>query len=102
MKIVSTAATGCGVTAGVTDGRGPRGNKGKGRSKDEREPVRRVGSSGAWDAYLARHPTGFYADLARAQRDQLAEPKGDSPTGIMRKFNTGFESSAISECRLQQ
>jgi formylglycine-generating enzyme required for sulfatase activity len=24
----------------------------------------------AWDAFLAKHPTGFYSDLARAQRDK--------------------------------
>jgi hypothetical protein len=26
----------------------------------------------AWDAFLARHPTGYYADLARVQRGRLA------------------------------
>jgi len=30
-----------------------------------------VGTRTAWDAFLAAHPTGFYADLARAQRAKL-------------------------------
>jgi Caspase domain len=30
-----------------------------------------VGTKEAWDAFLAAHPTGFYANLARAQRAKL-------------------------------
>jgi hypothetical protein len=36
------------------------------------ELAEQVGTSGAWDAFLANYPSGFYADLARAQRDKLA------------------------------
>jgi hypothetical protein len=30
-----------------------------------------MGTQEAWDAFLSAHPTGFYADLARAQRAKL-------------------------------
>jgi WD40 repeat protein/uncharacterized caspase-like protein len=36
------------------------------------EFAERVGTQEAWDLYIAAHPTGFYADLARAQRNKLA------------------------------
>jgi hypothetical protein len=32
----------------------------------------RVGSREGWDAFLARYPSGYYADLARVQRGKLA------------------------------
>ncbi len=36
------------------------------------ELAERVGTREAWDSFVAAHPTGFYADLARAQRNKLA------------------------------
>jgi Caspase domain len=33
-----------------------------------------VGTAQAWDAFLVRHPGGFFADLARQQRAKLATP----------------------------
>ena len=33
-----------------------------------------VGTAQAWDAFLVRHPSGFFADLARQQRAKLATP----------------------------
>ncbi len=36
------------------------------------EFAERVGTKEAWEAFLAVHPSGFYADLARAQRDKIA------------------------------
>jgi hypothetical protein len=38
------------------------------------EAAERIGTKEAWDAFLAVHPAGFYASLARAQRDKLAPP----------------------------
>jgi tripartite-type tricarboxylate transporter receptor subunit TctC len=32
----------------------------------------RANSRAGWDAFLQRYPSGYYADLARAQRDRLA------------------------------
>src|SRR4051812_3753229 len=36
------------------------------------EMAERVGTKEAWDFFVAAHPTGFYADLAHAQRNKLA------------------------------
>jgi len=36
------------------------------------EFAERVGTKEAWEAFLSVHASGFYADLARAQRDKLA------------------------------
>jgi uncharacterized caspase-like protein len=36
------------------------------------ELAERVGTREAWDSFIAAHPSGFYADLARAQRNKLA------------------------------
>src|ERR1700761_2262823 len=32
----------------------------------------RVGTKEAWDSFIAAYPTGFYSDLAKAQRNKLA------------------------------
>ena len=36
------------------------------------EAAAKVGTREAWDAFLAKHPVGFYSDLARAQRGKVA------------------------------
>jgi uncharacterized caspase-like protein len=36
------------------------------------EMAERVGTKEAWDFFIAAHPSGFYADLANAQRNKLA------------------------------
>jgi WD40 repeat protein len=36
------------------------------------EFAERVGTVEAWDLYIAAHPTGFYTDLAKVQRNKLA------------------------------
>jgi Caspase domain len=36
------------------------------------EFAERVGTREAWDSFVAAHPSGFYTDLARAQRNKLA------------------------------
>ncbi len=36
------------------------------------ELAERVGTREAWDSFVAANPSGFYADLARAQRNKLA------------------------------
>jgi hypothetical protein len=37
------------------------------------ELAERVGTGPAWDSFIAAHPTGFYAELARAQRNKLEQ-----------------------------
>jgi Caspase domain len=39
------------------------------------EIAERVGTREAWDSFLAAHDTGFFADLARSQRQKLAGVK---------------------------
>jgi uncharacterized caspase-like protein len=36
------------------------------------ELAERVGTKDAWDSFVAAHPSGFYTDLAKAQRNKLA------------------------------
>ncbi|MBY0298255.1 MAG: caspase family protein [Methylobacterium sp.] len=43
------------------------------------EFAERVGTKEAWGSFLAAHPTGFYADLARAQLSKLTVGAGASP-----------------------
>jgi hypothetical protein len=40
------------------------------------ELAERVGTLDAWESFLAVHPSGFYASLARQQRDKLLPPAG--------------------------
>jgi uncharacterized caspase-like protein len=35
------------------------------------ELAERIGTKAGWDAFVINYPTGFYADLAKAQRDKL-------------------------------
>lgn len=39
--------------------------------KADFELVQKIGTTRAWEVFLGTHPTGFYADLARAQIEQL-------------------------------
>lgn len=39
----------------------------------EYEVAERIGTKGAWDSFLKNHPTGFYADMARAARDKIEQ-----------------------------
>lgn len=45
------------------------------------ELAERVGTPDAWEAFLAVHPSGFYASLARQQRDKLL-PSDQAPTPV--------------------
>ncbi|MGT2437830.1 caspase family protein [Bradyrhizobium betae] len=39
----------------------------------------RVGTVEAWDLYIAAHPSGFYTDLAKVQRNKLAAAANPAP-----------------------
>jgi uncharacterized caspase-like protein len=41
-------------------------------SRRDYELAERVGTKEAWDYFIAANPSGFYADLAKAQRNKLA------------------------------
>lgn len=41
-----------------------------------------LGTKQAWDDFLAKHPTGFYADLARQQSAKFAKNVPDTPKSV--------------------
>jgi len=41
--------------------------------------VEKIGTKGAWEVFLAQHPTGFYSDLARQQITKLAMASTGTP-----------------------
>ncbi len=45
------------------------------------ELAERVGTIDAWESFLAVHPSGFYASLARQQRDKLL-PQQEAPAPV--------------------
>jgi hypothetical protein len=61
------------------------------------ELAAKVGTKEAWDAFLARHPTGFYADLARAQRAKLVASASPSPSTAFASPNSRPEATEEPE-----
>lgn len=43
------------------------------------EAAERVGTREAWDFFIEAHPSGFYAELAKAQRNKLADAQRTGP-----------------------
>jgi esterase/lipase superfamily enzyme len=62
-----------GVTALVPEAAPPTNQSADASAAGEYESAARSGSVMAWDKFLALHPDGFYADLAKTQRTKLAE-----------------------------
>ena len=56
------------------------------------ELAERVGTKEAWDSFIAAYPAGFYADLAKAQRNKLA-------ADIARQ---AADAKAVEDARLAQ
>ena len=55
----------------------------QGSALSEREAfdaAKEVGTEAAWEAFLRRFPSGFYADMALAARDKLARATGPATT----------------------
>ena len=44
-------------------------------ARDDYQLTSQINVVAAWDSFLAKYPTGFYSDLARAQRDKLIATK---------------------------
>jgi formylglycine-generating enzyme required for sulfatase activity len=44
-------------------------------AKDDYELAQQINVISAWDAFISKYPSGFYADLAKAQRDKLIAAK---------------------------
>jgi hypothetical protein len=51
------------------------------------EAAAKVGTKGAWDAFLVRHPSGFYTDLAKAQRAKLSALSPDARPELEKRIN---------------
>ena len=47
--------------------------------KADYELVQKIGSKRAWEVFLGTHPTGFYADLARAQIEKSKASRSQPP-----------------------
>ena len=60
----------------------PSGASSSANIRQDYEFAERVGTLQAWDSFLALHPSGFYSDLARAQRAKFAvvRPEADVMT----------------------
>ncbi|HEY1154277.1 MAG TPA: caspase family protein [Pseudolabrys sp.] len=58
---------------------GPRG-KTAADVRQDYELAEKVGTREAWDSFVAAYPTGFYSDLAKAQRNKLAGERGREAT----------------------
>ena len=69
------------VSGAATAAPAPGGDVGNGTWRDY-EFAMQVGTRAAWDAFLAAHPTGFYADLARAQRAKLLAAPAAAPAVV--------------------
>ncbi|MDN3279477.1 caspase family protein [Frankia sp. RB7] len=50
--------------------------------KADYELVQKIGTKRAWEVFLATHPTGFYADLARAQMEAIASQPQPPPANL--------------------
>jgi hypothetical protein len=50
--------------------------------KADYELVQKIGSKRAWEVFLGTHPTGFYAELARAQIERLNAQPQDAPANV--------------------
>jgi hypothetical protein len=65
--------------------------------KADFELVQKIGSKRAWEAFLGTHPTGFYAELARAQIEALnAAQPAQPPSGNVNVAALTPESSTPS------
>jgi hypothetical protein len=68
------------------------------------EATTKVDTKEAWDLFLRKYPTGFYADLARAQRSKLTgitptqRPQKNEPSAKPSPSTGRFSGSNISCC----
>jgi uncharacterized caspase-like protein len=59
--------------------------------------VEKINTKGAWEAFLAQHPTGFYADLARQQLARLTVPEQPSAAAVAQAQREQVQPSARPE-----
>lgn len=72
-----------GATAALVPGETTLGPEGLlGDTRRDYEFAERVGTREAWSSFLTAHPSGFYADLARAQVAKLTGAKPPPPPAL--------------------
>jgi hypothetical protein len=59
-------------------------------TKDDFQAAERVDSIGGWDAFLAQHPAGYYASLAREKRTRIAN---GNPAPLVSDSSSASETS---------
>jgi hypothetical protein len=62
--------------------------------KADYELVQKIGSRRAWEVFLATHPTGFYADLARAQLESQGPAANMKAAALPPQAPSGREFSS--------
>jgi uncharacterized caspase-like protein len=70
----SLGGTTVALIAPTADAAAPRPDDADAKVQRDYDMAAKIGSKEAWDAFLATHPRGYQADLARAQRSKLATP----------------------------
>jgi outer membrane protein assembly factor BamD (BamD/ComL family) len=78
--------------------------------KHDYDLVEKVGTKRAWEIFLLQHPTGFYADLARAQLEKLGaetklaklEPPPSQPASVQPVLDDEREWAKLKESSDQQ
>jgi uncharacterized caspase-like protein len=67
------------------------------------EIAAKVATKEAWDSFLAKYPTGFYADLARGQRTKLVDsPASPAPSSHKELSNENKNGAPRSESNKTQ
>jgi uncharacterized caspase-like protein len=78
------------------------------RAARDYELAAKIGTKEAWDAFLAAHPSGFHAELARVQRAKLVAitprpPPDKKPTNkVIRSQDEPAAAAGMSESEWQQ
>lgn len=66
------------------------------------EAAAKVGTKEAWEAFLNKHPTGFYSDLARSQRTRLDLGKVSAPKPEAKKEETPVKKKEDSPAKANE
>jgi uncharacterized caspase-like protein len=59
--------------------------------------VEKVGTKGAWEVFLAQHPKGFYADLARQQLTRLGEATSNNRKGMQSGSSITIDTREVAQ-----
>jgi len=65
-------------------------------ARDDYQLTSQINVIAAWDSFLAKYPTGFYSDLARAQRDKLIAAR-DAEQGRLAAEKKALDDARAAE-----